>query len=210
MTETRREMSKAKLILVAVLVAVAAAACGGGDPEPQVVPDESAESEESEEPSVATYDENGVTFEYPGEWDEFPAEASATSTGSNELWSATVGPDKTNLVNITAYQLNIEVTAENLDTIEGELDGVIQDVVGQAGGEITAGPDQDEVAGFPGYTYTWEDVEVDGEPKDSSAYFLFNGDTEYFFNCQFSAETEEEVLAGCDQVLGSFSVSDSA
>jgi hypothetical protein len=199
-------MSKAKLVLVAVLVAVAAVACGGDDPEPQVAP----EASEEQETSAATYDDNGVTFEYPDGWDEFPAEASATSTGSNELWSATVGPDKTNLVNITAYRLNIEVTAENLDTIEAELDEVIQGVVDQAGGEITSGPDQDEVAGFPAYTYTWEDVEVEGEPKDSSAYFLFNGDTEYFFNCQFSSETEEEVLSGCEQILGSFTVSDSA
>lgn len=201
-------MSKAKLVLVAVFVAVVAVACGGDDPEPQVAP-EAPETSESQE-TAATYDENGVTFEYPGEWDEFPAEASATSTGSNELWSVTVGPDKTNLVNITAYQLNIEVTAENLDTIEAELDEVIQGVVDQAGGEITSGPDQDEVAGFPAYTYTWVDVEVEGEPKDSSAYFLFNGDTEYFFNCQFSSETEEEVQSGCEQILGSFSVTASA
>jgi hypothetical protein len=199
-------MSKAKLILVALIVAVAAVACGGDDPEPRVAPEVTQE----QEVAAATYDDNGVTFEYPDGWDEFPAEASATSTGSNELWSATVGPDKTNLVNITAYKLNIEVTGENLETIEGELDEVIQGVVDQAGGEITSGPDQDEVAGFPAYTYTWEDVEVEGEPKDSSAYFLFNGDMEYFFNCQFSSETEEEVQGGCDQILGSFSVSDSA
>ena len=197
-------MPKPKLILVFLFIAIAGAACSEDAPEPRVT------SEDDDQQSVATYEENGVSFEYPGEWDEFPAEASSTSTGSNELWSATVGPDKTNLVNVTAYQLNIEVTEENLGSIEAELDGVITDVVDRAGGEITSGPDVDEVAGFPAYTYTWEDVEVEGEPKDSSAYFIFNGDLEYFFNCQFSSDRQDEVMAGCAQILDSFLVTDSA
>src|SRR5688500_4273230 len=195
-------------VLAAALLALAlvTVACGGSsDDEPEVT-----SGSEEEQDGTGTYDENGVTFEYPGGWDEFPAEASATTTGSNELWSATVGPDRTNLVNITAYRLNIAVTEDNLDSIEAELDEVIQGVVDQAGGEITDGPTASEVAGFPAYTYTWEGVEVDGEPKDSSAYFLFNDDVEYFFNCQFSAETEDEVQTGCDQILESFEVTSSA
>lgn len=199
-------MQKTKLIFIAVLVAVATVACAGDEEiEPRVT------GEESSEPQTAnTYDENGVAFDYPDGWEEFPAEASATSTGSNELWSATVGPDKTNLVNITAYRLNIEVTEDNLDSIEAELDEVIQDVVDQAGGTITDGPTADEVAGFPAYTYTWEDVEVEDELKDSAAYFVFNGDIEYFFNCQFSSDVADEVMSGCDQILESFEVTDSA
>lgn len=184
----------------ALALIVAGTACGGSGDEPADTSSEAAET-------AATYDDNGVTFEYPAGWDEFPAEAAATTTGSNELWSATVGPDKTNLVNVTAYRLNIEVTEENLESIELELSQVIQDVVEQAGGRITSGPTPDEVAGFPAYTFTWEDVEVDGEPKDSSAYFLFNDDIEYFFNCQFSEESQDEVQAGCEQILDSFAVS---
>jgi hypothetical protein len=198
-------MQKTKLIFIGVLVAMVAVACGGDEPEPRVTGEETSEPQ-----TLSTYEDNGVAFEYPDGWDEFPAEASATSTGSNELWSATVGPDKTNLVNITAYQLNIEVTEENLTSIEAELESVIQDVVDQAEGTITDGPTADEVAGFPAYTFTWEDVEVEGEPKDSSAYFVFNGDIEYFFNCQFSTDTAEEIQAGCDQILESFEVTDSA
>ena len=183
-----------KTILVLLLLALVACARGGDDPTA------------TDGGETQTYRSNGVTFEYPAGWEEFPAEAAATSTGSNELWSATVGPDKTNLVNLTAYQLNIAVTEDNLDSIEAELDQVIQGVVEQAGGEITDGPTADEIAGFPAYTYTWEDVEVDGEPKDSEAYFLFDGDTEYFFNCQFSDDVAEELQAGCAEVLGSFEV----
>ena len=187
------------VVAAAVMLALLGVSCGGSG-------DSTDQGSQGDEGSVQTYDDNGVTFEYPGDWEEFPAEASATSAGSNELWSATVGPDKTNLVNITAYRLNIAVTEDNLDSIEAELDQVIQDVVRQAEGEITAGPTADEVAGFPAYTYTWEGVEVSGEEKDSSAYFLFNDDIEYFFNCQFSEDVAEEVQSGCDQILESFSV----
>ncbi len=187
-------------LLLAVLLLFVVAGCARGDNE---------EAPDGGAAGSATYSDNGVTFEYPGDWEEFPAEASATSTGSNEVWSTTVGPDKTNLVNVTAYRLNIDVTEENLDTIEAELDQVIQGVVAQAGGTITDGPTAGEVAGLPAYTYTWQNVDVDGEPKDSEAYFLFDGDTEYFFNCQFSDEVADEVRAGCDQVLATFEVSGS-
>lgn len=184
-------------------LAVVGMACGGsgGSSDAEPKPSEAA---------VQTYEGNGVTFDYPTGWEEFPAEASATSAGSSELWSATVGPDKTNLVNITAYRLNIAVTEENLESIEAELDQVIQGVVKQAGGKITAGPTADEVAGFPAYAYTWEDVEVNGEAKDSSAYFLFDEDIEYFFNCQFSGDSAEEVRSGCDLILETFEVSESS
>ncbi len=182
--------------MLALVAALLIGACGGQDAS-------------DEDRGSQTYSDNGVTFEYPAGWDEFPAEAAATSSGSNELWSATVGPDKTNLVNLTAYELNIAVTSDNLETIEAELNQVIQGVVDQAGGEITAGPTADEVAGLPAYTYRWEDVEVDGEPKDSDAYFLFDDKTEYFFNCQFSDDVAEEVRAGCELILSTFEVNGS-
>jgi len=158
--------------------------------------------------ATSTYSENDVSFEYPSDWEEFPAEAAAASTGSNELWNTTFGPDKTNLVNITAYGLNIEVTEDNVETIEGELDRVIQGVVSEAGGEIADGPTKTTIAGFPAYTYEWQGVEVDGDEKDSNAYFLFAGKTEYFFNCQFSDDTADDVLDGCNQILNSFEVAE--
>jgi hypothetical protein len=186
------------LLIALMMVAVA---CGGsGDGEAETA----AGDDGGEETAVNTYSENSVTFDYPEEWQEFSADAAASSMGSNELWDTTVGPDDTNLVNITAYQLNIEVTDENIADIEQELDGVIQQVVDQAGGAIASGPTQSTLAGFPAYEYEWTDVQVDGEAKDSRAIFLFDGDVEYFLNCQYSAETEEDVLAGCQLILDTF------
>ena len=195
---------KRPLAVVIAAVALAAAACNGGSDA------SSGGGDDADETASQTYSEHGIAFDYPEDWEEFPAEAAATSTGSNEIWSTTIGPDRTNLVNVTAYQLNLEVTSENLDDIETELDDVIQSVVDQAGGSITSGPIGSEVAGYPAYVYEWEGVEVDDEPKDSSAYFVFVNDTEYFFNCQFSDETAAEVREGCDLILDTFEVTTEA
>lgn len=195
-------MNKRSVLMCALVLALAliSTSCGGDDPEP-------AAEQPAEEEETNSYSENEVTFEYPEDWDEFPADAAASSMGSNELWDATVGPDDTNLVNITAYQLNVEVTEENIPEIETELDGVINQVVSQAGGTIASGPTQTTLAGFPAYEYNWEGVDVDGEAKDSRAIFLFNGNLEYFLNCQYSTEFEEDVLAGCELILETFEAS---
>ncbi|MGH2808441.1 MAG: hypothetical protein ACRDKT_14330 [Actinomycetota bacterium] len=196
-------MNKRSAVMIALLIALMmiAVACGGSDSGDA---GSAAEGDAEEETAVATYSENDVTFDYPEDWQQFSADAAASSMGSNELWDTTVGPDDTNLVNITAYQLNIDVTEENVADIERELDGVIQQVVDQAGGEIASGPTQGSLAGFPSYEYEWTGVDVDGEPKDSRAIFLFNNDVEYFLNCQYSTETEEDVLAGCQLILDTF------
>lgn len=189
-----------RVVLLLIVIALLAGACAGDGGTSR------DDSPDDEEVTSQKFADNDVTFEYPDDWEEFPAEAAATSTGSNELWSTTIGPDRTNLVNVTAYQLNVDVTSDNLSDIETELDDVIQGVVEQAGGEITSGPIGSDVAGYPAYVYEWAGVEVDGEPKDSSAYFVFVDDTEYFFNCQFSDETSDEIRRGCTLILDTFEV----
>jgi hypothetical protein len=197
-------MNKRFLGIIALLVALmmTAVACGGSGGTGDA--GSSDGGDDTEEAAANTYSENDVSFDYPADWEEFSAEAAAMSPESNELWDTTVGPDDTNLVNITAYQLNIEVTDANIAEIEEELDTVIQGVVSQAGGEIASGPTQTTIAGFPAYEYEWSGVQVNGEAKDSRAIFLFNGDLEYFMNCQYSAETEEDVLAGCQMIVDTF------
>lgn len=200
-------MNKRFLTLLALVLALAlfGSACGGNGGSTDT--DDNGSDSDQADVAATTYSENDVTFDYPEEWEEFDANAAASSMGSNELWDATVGPDDTNLVNITAYKLNVEVTEDNLADIEAELDGVIGQVVEQAGGSIASGPTATTLAGFPAYEYEWNDVDVDGEPKDSRAIFMFNGDLEYFMNCQYSDESEEEILAGCELILETFEAS---
>lgn len=191
-----------RLVVAGALVALLLSACGKdtvGRP-----------GNEGQKRPTQTYDSNAVTFDYPADWDEVEAEASATTTGSNELWNVTFGPDPTNVVNLTAYRLNIEVTEDNLDQIQGELESVISGVVADAKGEIVDGPTATTLAGFPAFTYEWNDVDVNGEPRDSDVYFLFDGTTEYFFNCQYSNESRSDIQEGCQIVLNTFRAEDTS
>jgi hypothetical protein len=151
-----------------------------------------------------TYEANGVTFDYPSEWRELKAQSGAQTSGSSQLWTATVGPEQSDLVNLSAYQLSLEVNEGNIDDVQTEVDQVIQGLVAQANGTIESGPEQTTIAGFPAYKYEWSGVEVNDEEKSSEVYLVFNGKTEYFFNCQYSASKEQDVLAGCHTILDSF------
>ena len=155
-------------------------------------------------PSGQTYDDNGVTFTYPSDWDELNAQSGTQTTGSTQLWTATVGPSQSDLVNLSAYQLSLEVNEGNIDDVESEIDQVIRGLVEQASATITSGPERTTIAGLPAYKYEWDGVQVSSGEKSSEVYLVFNEKTEYFFNCQFSDEAEQEVLAGCHMILDTF------
>ena len=157
-----------------------------------------------DEASGQTYDDNGVSFTYPSDWKQLEADSGAQTTGSTELWTATVGPGEADLVNLSAYQLTLEVNEGNIDEVKSEIDQVIKSLVAQAGATITSGPEQTTIAGFPAYKYEWDGVKVSSGERSSEVYLVFNQKTEYFFNCQFSDEQEQEVLAGCHMVLDTF------
>ena len=154
--------------------------------------------------SGQTYDDNGVSFTYPSDWEELEANSGAQTTGSTELWTATVGPGEADLVNLSAYQLSLEVNEGNIDDVQSEIDQVIRSLVEQAGATITSGPEQTTIAGFPAYKYEWDGVKVSSGERSSEVYLVFNKKVEYFFNCQYSDEQEQEVLAGCHMVLDTF------
>jgi hypothetical protein len=154
--------------------------------------------------SGRVYSDNGVSFTYPSGWDELDAQSGAHTSGSNQLWTATVGPGQTDLVNLSAYQLSLEVTEDNIGDIESEIDQVIQGIVAQAHATVSSGPEQTTIAGFPAYKYEWTGVQVNDEEKSSEVYLVFDSKTEYFFNCQFSDQAAADVTAGCHMILDSF------
>ena len=188
-------------IAVGILVcaAVILPGCGGSD--------ESGTATGADGSESATYSKNGVSFRYPSEWEEFSAQTADEGGGaSNELWNASVGIEESDLVGLTAYQLNFAVDEQNIADIGSEVTDLVRQIVAEAGAEIDSPPAQTEIAGYPAYQADWSGVDVEGEPKSSHATFVFVDDVEYFFNCQYGPEAEEELLAGCDAVLDSFEV----
>jgi hypothetical protein len=116
------------------------------------------------------------------------------------------GPSADDLY-IGASPLDIEVTDENIDEYSDDLAAEIDELFRQAQGGLTSKlAVHDTVAGLPALRLEASAVNVDGVQTKSHLVLVYDGATEYFFNCQYTPEGEQTMTAGCDQVVGSFHV----
>lgn len=164
---------------------------------------------------AGSYEDNGVAFEYPKDWVETSEKTVGAQVG-DELWSTGAGPIPedgnteeltADVVLVTAYRLTQEVNEENVATIEPELRGVLDQLVEQSGTSWPGELSRRTVDGSPAFVA--EGVEAVGpqqQPVESRVVFVFDGTTQYFINCQYEPPLRSEILAGCDQVLDTFSI----
>lgn len=152
----------------------------------------------------ARFDTQGVTFDYPGEWDEI-SDLTTTAEAGNLQWQEGVGIDSTNLVLVSEYLLNFEITDSDVADLEAEIVTAIGGLVEQAGGTVEGAPEPTTVGGFPAYTFEASGITtVEDATVDSRFVLVFDGDAEYFINCQYESDSESEILAGCDQIVETF------
>ncbi len=202
------------LVSVGLAVAVALTACsksastgGGGSPgtDASAVPSEAASPSAVASPTSTdqTYAQNGVSFQYPEGWQESTLTGATASTGG-ENWSATVAIDELNFVTLNQYTNDFAITADNIADQQDSLTSQIGDLFTQGGGGLESGPTQETMGGLPGVGYVGTALSPDGVEVRSRLVLAFDGPTEYFLNCQFTPETEADVLVGCSMVQGSF------
>jgi hypothetical protein len=152
-----------------------------------------------------SFEGHGITFTYPGGWNEAEETSTAVSSG-NQRWSESFGIDGNNFVSLTEYELNIEVGEENISELEQEIGETIEQLTQQAGGSVDEGPSEVTMGGFPGFRFELSGVEAEGGTVASSILLVFDGTTEYFLNCQFTDEHKDEIDEGCTQIIDSFQV----
>jgi hypothetical protein len=178
-----RKGSLLAALAVVVLVAVAAG-CGG-----------SASSAE-ETSSAARFDRRGfdITFEYPRDFTPDDNLRFATTAGERQSASTAIGLDRENVIVVSRYELLRPVTAENIVDVKAEVDGVITKLAGkQHSGRLI------EYGGLPGYAYN---VRLSAPQEGlSRVYVLFDGDVEYFLNCQSTPDVRYVLDAACRQAL---------
>jgi hypothetical protein len=177
---------------LAALAALAIAACGGGDSGPNSV------------------EEDSHSFEYPGDWSELDAEFVAEAP--NNTTSVSVGPEETgvNLVTVGSFRVPVEVNADNIEEYRDDITAGVEQLFTQAEGSIDEGPIPITVGGLSGYRFEWTSttpIEGEGEVHTRSIQ-VYDGTTGFFINCQYAPDAQEEILAGCRQVVDSFSVGD--
>lgn len=204
------------LVAVGLAVALALTACSkssstGGGSSPgaatSATPSEAVSPSAVASPATTsagqTYAQNGVSFQYPEGWQEASLAGASASAGSAN-WSVIVKIDEVNFVAVEQYTINIPITADNIGDQQEALTSQISDVFTQAGGQLEAGPSQETLGGLPALGYTATALTPDGVEVRSRLLLAFDGTTEYFLNCQYTAEGEADILAGCSMIQGSF------
>jgi hypothetical protein len=194
------------LAVSSLLVLSACSGNGDGGSSPSATT--SAGGSGSPTPSMSSakiYDGNGITFRYPKAWKELTLTDTTASSG-RQLWNETVGIDGTNFVAVSGYTINIPITAGNIDEQKDIIGGQIATLFERAGGSLEDGPTDETLGGLPAIGFTGTALNPSGESVTSRLVLAFDHLTEYFVNCQYDSSTETALLAGCDQILSTFSI----
>ena len=157
--------------------------------------------------ATASYDDNGVTLDYPAEWRTLDQTTQAASVG-NELWSQGFGPSETgaNVAIVKAYQLQLDVTDVPAADLMAEIDATLDRLTEQTGGRRVGEVRASRLGSLSGFEATVNSTGPSGQLVESRVVFAFDRDVEYFLNCQYEPDAESEILAGCDTIQRSFSV----
>jgi hypothetical protein len=166
-----------------LLVAALLAGCGGGD---------------------KTFDGDGYSFTYPGDWEEREGGGFAAQVGNRVSSVAFAPASGASGLTVTVYDLQIPVTTSNIDAIAPEVSAVNDQIFRQAGGRVTEAPTRVTVAGHPGFSAKGLAVTPQGVRVQSQITMLFDGKTEYFLNCQLTPDQAEEMTAGCRKAVDTF------
>jgi hypothetical protein len=139
------------------------------------------------------------TFSYPGEFEETEEVSIDQALGANADETAAVGVDSDNILLIQSFTLNIAIDESNLNLAKREIDGLVQQLDPEAASEET------EIAGLPALQL--DEIAVPSiEDGTSRLTAIFDGDQEYYVNCQSTPEHRDEVEEACDLALETFAL----
>jgi len=169
-----------RIAIVAAATALALAGCGG----------------DAEETSTFEDDDFPFTFEYPAAWEETGGVTIDQELGVQPDETLAIELDDDDAIIVQRFTLGMEVTEDNLGVAKEEFDTLIQQLDPESETEET------EVAGYPALT---TDPIPLTTPEDGESVFtiLFDGNQEYFINCQSTPEERDTVDAACEMAIES-------
>jgi len=145
--------------------------------------------------NTLTYRADGVSFNYPAAWTDYGTRYGESSGSGSQLWRTFVGPGPSTPydgVIVTAYPVSQTVAAQNIGALIPALESEAKQLFKQAGGGVQAGPEKITMAGKPAVRFRGTGVIAGGTRYTSTIVFAFNGTTEYFVNCQYTAAKAAE------------------
>ena len=155
--------------------------------------------------SAQTYRAHGVSFDYPAGWQEesIPARISG---GAQLLWTVVVTPGTLqDFIRVEEYRVHPSVSAPGIDAIAPGLKNLVNNVFGQLGGGVQAGPEKITMAGIPAVRFRATGT-ANGSRTRATVVFAFDGTSEYFVDCEHTSANTAEVERACNRVVGSFQV----
>jgi hypothetical protein len=148
----------------------------------------------SDEPKMFDEDGFAITFEYPGDFERTTDVNAERGQGRPEE-SVALAMSEDNAIFVQRYGLGRPVTAADAGVVKRELDRVLSRLAGMkvSGERIDAG-------GMLAFRYEIEKLQ---EPEDgrSTIVAVFDGDTEYFINCQSVPDGREELDEACERAI---------
>ena len=143
-----------------------------------------------------TFDEDGfaITFEYPGNFERTTDVRTEQDEGEAEK-SVALAMSEDNAIFVQRYGLNKPVTPGDADAVKVELDRVLSRL---AGTDVTGR--RIDVGGPIAFRYEVDQLQ---EPEDgrSTIVAVFDGDKEYFINCQSVPDGREELDEACEGAI---------
>lgn len=158
-----------------------------------------------------TFEGDGYSFSYPGDWGEGTARQEGATSGYSEAAVIPPGSGGESFVSTAVAHdaLPGPVTQANFDD-EFPLDLVrsgLTKMMEPRGNVLESDPERVSHAGLLGLEFRGSSTGRDPEIHYRNIW-LFDGRTQYVINCQFTDARAEEVGQGCDLVLSSFQLSD--
>jgi len=193
-----RKLVRAAPTMAAIVSVTIATGCGAGC---------SASISTHSDKTGGTYNKHGVSFEIPDGWRQMRL-TKQTQSG-NEIWSESFGPKSgLDLVGVTAYATKVAITQKNAAEHAPYAAASIKDILTSAGGTLLEGPTLTAIGDMAGYRFETAFPEENGATLESRLLMVWNGHTEYFFNCQSRAHGSRsaEIERGCDTIIKSFRV----
>src|SRR5665811_1689248 len=96
----------------------------------------------------------------------------------------------------------------NADKVAPQVAATMRNLFAAAGGRVLSGPIVTSLRGMAGYRFETTFPGQSGDKLESRLLLVWNGHTEYFFNCQHRAGSSlsAEIEHGCETIESSFTL----
>jgi uncharacterized RDD family membrane protein YckC len=149
-----------------------------------------------------TYRAHGISFKYPAGWHQETIPASAV--GAFRWASAFGSGSEGDTVIAAAARLKISVSAGDMGAVSSHFTPPVRRIYQQEGGVLQVGPQQITMGGLPGILFQGTVTLPDGTPVEATRIYVFEGTTEYYFNCQSTLPATQQVQAACGELIHTF------